>query len=74
MHIFLSIVTIVGAIAILGIGFLSVLRDLLERFPYEAPLLDEAPMVDEVHRPTNRRCPRTVPLRGACMEMRHPPS
>ena len=41
MHIFLSIALILGAVIILVTGFIRVLHDLLERGPYEAPLLND---------------------------------
>jgi hypothetical protein len=41
MHILSSIVLILGAIIILVLGLISVLRDLIERSPHEAPIIDE---------------------------------
>jgi hypothetical protein len=41
MHILSSIVLVLGAIIVLVLGLLSVLRDLIERGPYEAPLVEK---------------------------------
>jgi hypothetical protein len=40
MHIFLTIVLIFGAIVSLIAGLVGVLRDLIARGPYDAPLID----------------------------------
>jgi hypothetical protein len=44
MHIFLAIVLILGAITALLSGFMSVLYDLLERGPHDAPLIPDVPL------------------------------
>jgi len=41
MHILSSIVLIFGAIIILVLGLVSVLRDLLERSPHQAPVIED---------------------------------
>ncbi len=41
MQILTAIVLILGALALLLVALLRVLRDLLERGPYEAPSIDE---------------------------------
>jgi hypothetical protein len=41
MHILSAMVLILGALIVLVLGLVSVLRDLLERGPYEAPLIQE---------------------------------
>jgi len=41
MHILSSIVLIFGAIIILVLGLVSVLRDLLERSPHQVPVIEE---------------------------------
>jgi hypothetical protein len=41
MHILSAMVLILGALIVLVLGLVSVLRDLLERSPYEAPLIQE---------------------------------
>jgi hypothetical protein len=41
MHIFSSIVLTLGAIIVLILGLISVLRDLIERGPYQAPTIDD---------------------------------
>ena len=40
MHMLSSIVLILGAILVLVLGLISVLRDLIERGPYQAPTID----------------------------------
>jgi hypothetical protein len=60
MHIFLSIALILGAVIILVAGFIRVLHDLLERGPYEAPLLND----DELAwpRPSQEKVPPALNL------------
>jgi hypothetical protein len=41
MHILSSIILILGALIVLILGLVSVLHDLLERGPYEVPLIDQ---------------------------------
>jgi hypothetical protein len=41
MHIFIAIMLTIGALAFLVFGLIRVLQDLLERGPYDAPLLEE---------------------------------
>jgi hypothetical protein len=43
MHIFIAIVLTIGALAFLVMGLIRVLHDLLERGPYDAPLVEEIP-------------------------------
>jgi hypothetical protein len=43
MHIVTAIVLTIGALAILVLGLTRVLHDLLERGPYDAPLVEESP-------------------------------
>jgi hypothetical protein len=43
MHIVTAIVLTIGALAFLVFGVIRVLRDLLERGPYDAPLVEESP-------------------------------
>jgi hypothetical protein len=47
MHIVTSIVLTIGALAFLVLGLLRVLHDLLERGPYDAPLVEESPRQDD---------------------------
>ena len=42
MHIVTAIVLIIGALAFLVLGLVRVLHDLLERGPYDAPLVEES--------------------------------
>jgi hypothetical protein len=60
MHIFLSIALVLGAVIILVTGFIRVLYDLLERGPYEAPLLND----DELAwpRPSQEKVPLDLDL------------
>jgi hypothetical protein len=41
MHILSSIVLIFGAVIILVLGLIMVLRDLIARSPYQAPIIEE---------------------------------
>jgi hypothetical protein len=41
MHIFTGIILTIGALAFLVFGLTRVLHDLLERGPYDAPLVEE---------------------------------
>jgi hypothetical protein len=43
MHIVTAIAWTIGAVAILVWGLIRVLHDLLERGPYDAPLVQESP-------------------------------
>jgi hypothetical protein len=43
MHIVTAIVLTIGALAFLLLGLIRVLHDLLERGPYDAPLVEESP-------------------------------
>jgi hypothetical protein len=43
MHIVTTIVLTIGALAFLVLGLIRVLHDLLERGPYDAPLVGESP-------------------------------
>jgi hypothetical protein len=43
MHIVSAIVLTIGALAFLVLGLIGVLHDLLERGPYDAPLVEESP-------------------------------
>ena len=43
MHIVTAIVLTIGALAFLVLGLIRVLHDLLERGPYDAPLVEESP-------------------------------
>jgi hypothetical protein len=43
MHFVTAIVLAIGALAFLVLGLIGVLHDLLERGPYDAPLLEESP-------------------------------
>ena len=43
MHIITAIVLSIGALAFLLLGLIRVLHDLLERGPYDAPLVEESP-------------------------------
>ena len=47
MHIVTAILLIIGAAAFLVWGLLQVLRDLLERGPYDAPLVEESPRQED---------------------------
>jgi hypothetical protein len=47
MHIVTAIVLTVGALAFLVLGLLRVLDDLLERGPYDAPLVEESSRQDD---------------------------
>lgn len=47
MHIFLAIVLTIGALAFLVYGLVRVLHDLLERGPYDAPLVEETPRPED---------------------------
>ena len=47
MHIVTAIVLTIGALAFLVLGLLRVLQDLLERGPYDAPLVEESPRQQE---------------------------
>jgi hypothetical protein len=47
MHILTVIVLTVGALAILVLGLIRVLYDLLERGPYDALLVEESPRQEE---------------------------
>jgi hypothetical protein len=42
MHIVTAIVLTIGALAFLVLGLIGVLHDLLERGPYDAPLVEES--------------------------------
>jgi hypothetical protein len=43
MHIVTAIVLTIGALAFLLLGLIRVLHELLERGPYDAPLVEESP-------------------------------
>jgi hypothetical protein len=43
MHIVTAILSTIGALAFLVLGLVRVLHDLLERGPYDAPLVEESP-------------------------------
>jgi hypothetical protein len=43
MHIVIAIVLTIGALVFLVLGLVGVLHDLLERGPYDAPLVEESP-------------------------------
>jgi hypothetical protein len=43
MHIVTAILLTIGALAFLVLGLVRVLHDLLERGPYDAPLVEESP-------------------------------
>jgi hypothetical protein len=43
MHIVTAIVLTIGALAFLVLGLIRVLHDLLQRGPYDAPLVEESP-------------------------------
>jgi hypothetical protein len=47
MHIVTAIVLTIGALAFLLLGLLRVLYDLLERGPYDAPLVEESPRQED---------------------------
>jgi hypothetical protein len=47
MNIVTAIVLIIGALAFLVLGLVRVLHDLLERGPYDAPLVEESPRQDD---------------------------
>jgi hypothetical protein len=46
MHIVTTIVLTIGALAFLVLGLIRVLHELLERGPYDAPLVEESPCQD----------------------------
>ncbi|HLZ96887.1 MAG TPA: hypothetical protein VKP66_03010 [Steroidobacteraceae bacterium] len=50
MHIFTAILLAVGALVFLALGLLRVLHDLLERGPYDAPLVEESPRGEDAAR------------------------
>jgi hypothetical protein len=43
MHVVTAIVLTIGALAFLVLGLIRVLHELLERGPYDAPLVEESP-------------------------------
>jgi hypothetical protein len=47
MHIVTTFVLTIGALAFLVLGLVRVLHDLLERGPYDAPLVEESPRQDD---------------------------
>ena len=47
MHIVTAIVFTIGALAFLVMGLVRVLHDLLERGPYDAPLVEESPRQED---------------------------
>jgi hypothetical protein len=47
MHIVTAIVLTIGSLAFLLLGLLRVLYDLLERGPYDAPLVEESPRQED---------------------------
>lgn len=47
MHIFMAIMLTIGALAFLVFGLIRVLHDLLERGPYDAPLVEQTPRQDD---------------------------
>ena len=47
MHIVTAIVLTIGALAFLVLGLIRVLHDLLERGPYDAPLVEESPRQED---------------------------
>ena len=47
MHIVTAVVLTIVALAFLVLGLVRVLRGLLERGPYDAPLVEESPRQDD---------------------------
>ncbi len=47
MHIVTAILLTIGALIFLVLGLLRVLHDLLERGPYDAPLVEESPCQED---------------------------
>jgi hypothetical protein len=47
MHIVTAILLTIGALAFLVLGLVRVLHDLLERGPYDAPLVEESPRQED---------------------------
>jgi hypothetical protein len=47
MHIFMAIMLTIGALAFLVLGLVRVLHDLLERGPYDAPLVEQTPRQED---------------------------
>jgi hypothetical protein len=47
MHIVTAILLTIGALAFLVFGLVRVLQDLLERGPYDAPLVEESPRQED---------------------------
>jgi hypothetical protein len=47
MHIVTAILLTTGALAFLVLGLVRVLHDLLERGPYDAPLVEESPRQED---------------------------
>jgi hypothetical protein len=47
MHIVTAILLTIGALAFLVLGLGRVLHDLLERGPYDAPLVEESPRQED---------------------------
>jgi len=58
MHIFTGIILIIGALLFLVLGLLQVLHDLLERGPYDAPLVEESPRHENPAWPADRETGR----------------
>ena len=53
MHIFIAIMLTIGALAFLVFGLIRVLHDLLERGPYDAPLVEPPRQEDPVAWPSD---------------------
>ena len=47
MHILIAIMLTIGALAFLVFGLIRVLHDLLERGPYDAPLVEQSPRQED---------------------------
>jgi hypothetical protein len=47
MHILIAIMLTIGAFAFLVFGLIRVLHDLLERGPYDAPLVEQSPRQED---------------------------
>ena len=47
MHIVTALVLTIGALGVLVWGLVRVLHDLLERGPYDAPLIEESPRQED---------------------------
>jgi hypothetical protein len=53
MQIFIAIMSTIGALAFLVFGLIRVLHDLLERGPYDAPLVEETRQEDRAAWPAD---------------------